>query len=117
MDYDNNGFTFILYKIDTAFPRSGPSDGTGGDILISGAGFRADTNPKCMLNGTVYNPVGISWNQIRCPMPRASEGDSFYGTVDLKVAANGATWTDFTGGFTYYPQPTVLDIYPKNGPA
>jgi hypothetical protein len=62
MDYDNNGFTFILYKIDTAFPRSGPSDGTGGDILISGAGFRADTNPKCMLNGTVYNPVGISWN-------------------------------------------------------
>ena len=35
-DYDKNGFMLVLYKIDKAFPRSGPSDGFGGDILISG---------------------------------------------------------------------------------
>jgi len=35
-DYDKNGFMLILYKIDKAFPRSGPSDGTGGDIIVSG---------------------------------------------------------------------------------
>jgi len=102
MDYDKNGFTFILYKIDTAFPRSGPSDGSGGDIVISGAGFRADTHPLCKLNGTVYEPVAVHWNEIRCPMPRAQDGDSYFGNVDFKVAANGATWTTFTGGFQYY---------------
>ena len=71
MDYDRNGFTFILYKVDTAFPRSGPSDGTGGNIIISGAGFRTDTNPLCKMNGTVYQPISVHWNEIRCPMPPA----------------------------------------------
>ena len=36
IDYDNNNFTFILYKIDKAYPRSGPSNGLGGDIIIQG---------------------------------------------------------------------------------
>ena len=35
-DYDHNGFEFTFYNIDTAFPRSGPSNGLGGNIIISG---------------------------------------------------------------------------------
>lgn len=34
IDYDKNGFNFILYNIEKVYPRSGPSDGTGGDIII-----------------------------------------------------------------------------------
>lgn len=35
-DYDQNGFTFTFYNIEKAFPRSAPSSGMGGDIVISG---------------------------------------------------------------------------------
>lgn len=61
IDYDKNGLTFVLYKIDKAFPRSGPSDGTGGDIIISGQGFRPEVNPLCKLNGVVYEPTSVTW--------------------------------------------------------
>ena len=46
MDYDTHGFTFIFYHIASAFPRSGPSNGLGGDIIISGEGFRVENVPK-----------------------------------------------------------------------
>lgn len=32
------------------------------------------------------------------------------------MTINGDDWHQFTGGFQYYQQPTVNDIYPKNGP-
>ena len=116
-DYDKNGFTFILYKMDRAMPRSGPSDGTGGDIIISGQGFRPEVNPLCRLNGTVYEPISIKWNEIRCPMPPAEQGEDFFGNVEFAVAANGETWKIFEGGFQYYKNPVVEDIYPRSGPA
>lgn len=68
IDYDTNGFSFIFYKIDQIIPRSGPSNGEGGDILIKGQGFRSDVHPKCLLNGTVYDPVNVTWTEIRCPV-------------------------------------------------
>lgn len=70
-DYDNNNFTFTFFAVSRAFPRSGPSDGAGGDIIIEGQGFRNDTNPLCKLNNTLYTPVSVTWKQIRCPMPKA----------------------------------------------
>ena len=73
-DYDNNNFTFTFFSITRTFPRSGPSDGSGGDIIVEGYGFRNDTNPLCSLNNTVYSPTSVTWNQIRCPMPRATGG-------------------------------------------
>jgi hypothetical protein len=36
-----------------------------------GQGFREDTDPKCKLNGTEYEPISVSNNEIRCPMPPA----------------------------------------------
>lgn len=39
VDYDENNFMFNFYSIHQAFPRSGPSNGLGGDIIVSGAGF------------------------------------------------------------------------------
>ena len=33
-DYSENKFIFNFYSIRKMFPRSGPSDGTGGPILI-----------------------------------------------------------------------------------
>lgn len=98
-DYDKNGFMLVLYKIDKAFPRSGPSDGLGGDIVVYGQGFRPEVNPLCRLNGTTYEPVGIKWNEIRCPMPAAQQGLEFFGNVEFAVAANGVDWKYFDGGF------------------
>lgn len=117
VDYDNNQFQYTFYSIHKAFPRSGPSNGKGGDILIIGEGFREDTNPACKLNNTVYDPVSVTPTEIRCPMPGAIEGDDFFGNVPLSVTANGINWHEFDGGFQYYPQPIVEDISPKNGPS
>jgi hypothetical protein len=78
-DYDNNNFIFTFFSITRAFPRSGPSDGNGGDIIVEGLGFRNDTNPLCKINNTVYEPTSVSWKQIKCPMPRAQGGDKFFG--------------------------------------
>ena len=116
-DYDKNGFNFILYKIEKVYPRSGPSDGTGGDIIVQGQGFRPEVNPRCRLNGTDYEPVLIKWDEIRCPMPPAQGGDDFFGNVEFAVAANGETWNYQDGGFQYYKNPVVEDIYPRSGPA
>jgi hypothetical protein len=117
-DYDNNNFTFTFFSITKAFPRSGPSDGDGGDIIIEGFGFRNDSNttPLCKVNGTVYSPSYVSWKQIRCPMPAALGGNNYFGNVPLSVAPNGHDWNNFLGGFQYYPQPIVDDIFPKAGP-
>lgn len=92
VDYDQNNFIFSFYSIHKAFPRSGPSNGKGGDIVVSGAGFRTDTSPACMLNGTRWEPVFVNATQIRCPMPAAQEGDSYFGNVDFAVTANGISW-------------------------
>ena len=116
-DYDDNNFIFTFFSISRAFPRSGPSDGNGGDIIIEGLGFRNDTNPLCKLNNTIYEPISITWKQIRCSMPKALSGDLYFGNVDLSISANGNDWHDFLGGFQYYPQPVVDDIYPKQGPS
>lgn len=40
VDYDDKGWTFTVYSISSVMPRSGPADGTGGDIIIRGFGFR-----------------------------------------------------------------------------
>lgn len=42
-DYSDNDFIFGFYSIVKAFPRSGPSDGSGGPILVYGSGFRNET--------------------------------------------------------------------------
>lgn len=117
VDYDTHGFTFILFHIQEAFPRSGPSNGMGGPILINGEGFRAEQVPKCRLNGVVTEPISITWTQIKCPMLAHPAGPTFFGEVDLAVTANGRDWYEFDGGFQYYEQPIVTDIYPKQGPA
>lgn len=99
MDYDENHFQYSFYSIHRAFPRSGPSNGRGGDIIISGQGFRADANPSCKINGTEMDPVSVNSTEIRCPMPAADGGDSFFGNVEFAVTANGISWNTFDGGF------------------
>lgn len=70
-DYDQNNFTYTFFSVKTYTPKSGPSDGTGGDIIVQGQGFKNDSNPLCKLNGTIYYPVSVTWNEIHCPMPKA----------------------------------------------
>jgi len=60
VDYDENHFQYSFYSIHNAFPRSGPSNGHGGDIIVRGQGFRIDTNPSCMLNGTQWEPTFVN---------------------------------------------------------
>lgn len=51
-------------------------------------------------------------------MPPAADGQDFFGNVAFAVSANGGVdWHTFKGGFQYYQQPIVYDIFPKNGPA
>mmetsp|Transcript_13740 Transcript_13740/g.17354 ORF Transcript_13740/g.17354 Transcript_13740/m.17354 type:complete len:219 (-) Transcript_13740:690-1346(-) len=50
-------------------------------------------------------------------MPAAQQGPDFFGNIEFAVAANGETWRFFDGGFQYYKNPIVEDIYPKTGPA
>jgi hypothetical protein len=102
VDYDSNGFEYTFFSIHRAFPRSGPSNGKGGDIIIEGEGFREDVYPKCLLNGTVHEPISVTPTAIRCPMPAAEPGEDFFGNVDLAVQANGISWNYFDGGFQYY---------------
>ena len=79
MDYDTHGFTFIFYHIASVFPRSGPSNGLGGDIIVSGEGFRVENVPKCRLNKVVTEPVSVNWNEIRCPMTAHPSGPIYFG--------------------------------------
>lgn len=105
-DYDQNHFAFTFYNIAAVKPRSGPADGSGGDIIITGQGFRPDSQPLCRLNNTVLKPKSFTWTEIRCPMPPAEEGPDFFGNVEFAVSANnGADWHVFSGGFQYYKQP------------
>ena len=81
-------------------PRSGPSNGLGGDIVVRGEGFRPEQQYLCNLNGTVYEALSYNWTEIRCPMVAALEGDAFFGNVDFSVSANGGSeWHNFLGGF------------------
>lgn len=118
IDYTNNNFTFTVYQITSVKPRSGPADGTGGDIIIKGFGFRPEKEAQCRLNGKVYKRTAQTWNEIRCSVIPAAEGAAFFGNVDFAVSPNaGSDWHVFGGGFQYYQQPIVHDISPKNGPA
>ena len=80
-DYVGNNFTFTFFSISRAMPRSGPADGTGGDIIVEGFGFKNDSGALCKINKTDYEPTSITWNQIRCPMPKAQAGSNFFGNV------------------------------------
>ena len=59
----------------------------------------------------------MKWNEIRCPMVAAAQGEDFFGNVEFAVAANGESWKYFEGGFQYYKNPIVEDIFPRRGPA
>jgi len=50
-------------------------------------------------------------------MPRAEDGDDYFGNVDFAISPNGHDWEEFSEGFQYYEQPIVQDIFPKTGPA
>lgn len=117
IDYDDHHFAYSYYSVHRAFPRSGPSDGKAGAVIVSGQGFRPNAGPKCRLNGTEYTPLSVSRQEIRCPIPPAEGGKDFYGNVDFAITPNGMSWYPFDGGFQYYEQPTVEDIDPKLGPS
>lgn len=115
-DYSENNFTFYYYNIVRAFPRSGPADGTGGPIRIEGSGFRNDTEIYCSFDKTLYEPLEVKSELIKCPLVKSKSNSSSFGTVDFAVVIDG-NWHKFTGGFQYYEQIELDDMYPKIGPA
>jgi hypothetical protein len=116
-DYTNSGSIFYFYSILSAFPRSGPSDGTAGLLTIEGSGFRESPLVQCSFDGTRFRPVEVTWTTIKCKIPRAKHGDDFFGSVPLEVSINGVDYFIFDGGFHFYPQINVTDFYPRTGPA
>ena len=49
-------------------------------------------------------------------MVKAKGGDEYFGNVELAVVIDG-NWHKFTGGFQYYEQPILEDVFPKIGPS
>jgi hypothetical protein len=116
IDYTNSNNQFRYYNIITAHPRSGPADGVGENIHIRGQGFKDDGNVLCRLDNQEYQPSNIEWDEIQCPVLPAKQGKDFFGNVPFELTVNGDDWHQFTGGFQYYEQPIVSDIFPKHGP-
>ncbi|MCP3686030.1 MAG: hypothetical protein GY861_25575 [bacterium] len=50
-------------------------------------------------------------------MPKANKGGNFTGKVDFGISLNGIDKKVFQGGFYYYQQPYVTDIFPRTGPS
>ena len=115
-DYSDNNFTFNYYNVIRFFPRSGPSDGTGGPIRVEGSGFNNQTEIYCSLDKTLYDPIEILPDVIKCPMVKAKGGNDFFGPVEFAVIIDG-NWQKFTGGFYYYPQIELEDMFPHIGPS
>ena len=116
-DYTKANNTFYFYNIFDAFPRSGPSDGSAGSLAFLGSGFRNSSDIKCMIDKIAYKPFEVKWDRIMCRIPKSTYGDDFFGNVPLEVTVNGLDYHKMEGGFQYYPQVIVHDIFPKTGPA
>lgn len=116
-EYTTSGSVFYFYSVKDAQPRSGPSDGTAGILTVSGSGFRESSNVFCAFDGIKYKAVEVAWSWIKCKIPKAKQGDDFFGEASLEVSLNGVDLHRFEGGFQYYPQINVTDLYPRTGPA
>jgi hypothetical protein len=118
-DYSDTNFTFFYYKIDRAFPRSGPADGNGGPIRLEGSGFRSDSVVTCSLNLTVSAPLEVSDKVIKCPVAAAADSDQkILSYVPFEVNIDGNVHKFFTPtGFTYYPQIVLEGMDPHIGPS
>ena len=110
-------FKFYFYKMNDYIPKSGPNTGSG-PIHVVGSGFKNSSRVSCILDRSEkISPLSISEKDILCPMPKAVKGEKFEGKVDFGISLNGIDKKVFQGGFYYYNQPTVSDIYPRTGPS
>eukprot|EP00824_Muranothrix_gubernata_P008912 TRINITY_DN2148_c0_g1_i1.p1 TRINITY_DN2148_c0_g1~~TRINITY_DN2148_c0_g1_i1.p1 ORF type:complete len:1639 (+),score=352.12 TRINITY_DN2148_c0_g1_i1:139-5055(+) len=116
-DFTESNSTFFFYNIFGALPRSGPSDGSAGTLNVLGSGFRNGSNIIVSFDGVHYKPFEVTWNEIKCKIPKSSHGEDFFGNVPLEVTINGLDYHKFEGGFQYYPQVNASEFFPKTGPA
>jgi hypothetical protein len=84
--------------------------------LIEGSGYRNDSEIYCSLDKVLYEPLEVKYDVIKCPLVKAKQGPDYFGNVDFAVVIDG-NWHKFTGGFQYYPQITLDDMYPHIGPS
>ena len=61
--------------------------------------------------------MSVTFDEIKCPMPKSKNGPKFFGNVRLEVTINSIDYHVFNGGFQYYEQPTIKSINPITGPA
>lgn len=108
---------YKFYNIISAHPRSGPADGTGGNVVVKGFGLKSDTSKaKCRFGDKVYDAVKAKQDEIECAIPAYPGDPNKFENVEFGVSVNGEEWHDFTGGFQYYKQPEVSKIDPQYGP-
>ena len=115
-DYTNSNSSFNFYNFLDIYPRSSPSDGSGGYLTITGSGFKESSHVKVKFDGVPYDPTEVKWDIIKVKIPKAKEKD-FFGTVQLEVSLNGIDYHEIEGGFHYYPPTDISDFYPKFSPA
>lgn len=61
-DASQSEHIFYFYNIVTAEPLSGPADGRGGLITVTGNGFSNSTTTFCKLDNELYKPYSVSAN-------------------------------------------------------
>ena len=116
VDFTNYNKTFVFFQIDGAYPQSGPSIGSDKPITVHGSGFRYNENATLYINDRTLETIEASWYELKYPLPPASQGPWFLGSVLFETTVNGVDYTRFPNGFYYYPQPNITDIYPYYGP-
>mmetsp|Transcript_34677 Transcript_34677/g.53142 ORF Transcript_34677/g.53142 Transcript_34677/m.53142 type:complete len:168 (+) Transcript_34677:1593-2096(+) len=98
-------------------PACGPTEGYT-QITVKGQNFVefGFGSAKCIFNGTYFtNATVLNKDTIVCDSPplETLNGDMWY---NVSVTLDGDYFTNATGIFSYYFQPTISSIAPSLGP-
>lgn len=83
--------------------------------MVKGLGISQNAKVLCSLNRTEQLAVEVKHNQIKCPMSWPGKDPLATGLVKFGIRIDDG-WADL-GNFFFYEQVSLIDIYPRFGPA
>jgi hypothetical protein len=121
---ENANYTFSPYGIQRIRPSSGPAQG-GTDIMIKGSGFIETDNARCRFGVPGYyaytSAKFIDEATMICVSPSSFNipiAGQLPFSVPFSIAFNEEEynpWTESTHFFSFYENPSILSIDPKQG--
>jgi len=106
-----------MIVVTKLYPLIGPSFG-GTVVDVYGLGFQEDARYSCWFGNKVSSRAEyISDGHIQCTTPTSFVKESEQVVVDVSVTLSSLTPhpLDSSLNFTFYSQPTRLEIYPAHG--